>query len=306
LNIQLPAPDYTKRINQVYREAAAASIHHDQSLMLLSSLTGESSTTGLPSWVPDWSDNRFITAIACWDEKYAIKTKPPDYLINDSNKCLEVDGFIIDTITYSSQDYPAFHSLRHEADRDTRYAARRREVAVLKTWFAAFEDANAKNVPVFFSSLVEEAWDQERQQSSLPSEVLAMPWIKAIKLIGLTASALHDLPKRITEVLKETNHNSRTKSVIESAMIPFHSTMRTLLDRKRMFKSRGGKLGMGCRALRMGDKIALVSGCNLPMIIRLAQNKSDWHIVCPAFLENEMRGGSQSRSELRLKKFTFI
>jgi hypothetical protein len=49
LKVYLPTPDYSISVSQIYREAAAVAIVHDNSLMLLSSLTGESTVPGMPS-----------------------------------------------------------------------------------------------------------------------------------------------------------------------------------------------------------------------------------------------------------------
>jgi hypothetical protein len=308
LDIQLPAPDYTKSVDRVYCEAAAAAIAYDKSLMILSSLTGESRVGPLPSWVPDWSDSNFLTEIAQWNEKYAFLSSEPKYSISDDHRCLEIEGIVIDTISYASQPaYPAFNTLRHAPNQEKKYAARREEIAVLKTWFAAFEDWDEGNIAAFFSGLVQETWDQERESGVVHSEVLAGFWIKAIKRIGLASSALAGLPKQILEVLRESERRlGAQKRSIESAIVPFHNSMRKLLDRKRMFRSNVGKLGMGCRALKAGDKIAIFAGCNLPMIIRKVGNTSDWRFICPAYLEEEMRGGSSQTLRYRLKKYNFI
>jgi hypothetical protein len=92
LDIQLPAPDYSKPVSQIYREAAAASIFHDSSLMLLSSLTGESFVTGLPSWVPDWSNKDVINEAALWSEARATNLSSPIFEISQDQSLLTLRG----------------------------------------------------------------------------------------------------------------------------------------------------------------------------------------------------------------------
>ncbi|KAH5157759.1 hypothetical protein HBH69_075160 [Parastagonospora nodorum] len=306
LDIQLPRPNYLSPVRQVYREAAAAAIKHDRSLMLLSSLTGTSMTTSLPSWVPDWSNNNFITEIASWDTASAAGKTPAWYTISDDCKSLTLKGTIIDEITFSSHAYPAVRDLEHAADQDVRHSARRKEVAVLKTWFAAFEEIHGVNMDAFFSKLAKEAWNQTRQRGDVGTDVLAHWWIKVIKCVGLDASAVKTIPNHMLKILLGSGLDWPTKNGIRSAMVPFHKMMRELLDRKKMFKSPQGRLGMGCQSLRSGDKIALFSGCNLPMVISEAKDGDAWRFICPAYFEGAMHNSKAWSSAKSYDKFTFI
>ncbi|KAK2814133.1 hypothetical protein FQN50_000537 [Emmonsiellopsis sp. PD_5] len=99
--------DYTKAIEDVYREAAAYIITDEQSLKVLTNEYPPNAREiqNMPSWVPDWSAN----------------SKPLHPLIRQSNRLstlirgdihctatsLFVNGHIFDTITYASEVFTA-------------------------------------------------------------------------------------------------------------------------------------------------------------------------------------------------------
>ena len=55
--MNLPPPDYSKDIAQVFQETTAKAIDEDKSLTVLYHATGASQKHDLPSWVPDWNDS---------------------------------------------------------------------------------------------------------------------------------------------------------------------------------------------------------------------------------------------------------
>jgi hypothetical protein len=78
-------------------------------------------------------------------------------------------------------------------------------------------------------------------------------------------------------------------SDMEDDLVPFHMTVRHILDREIMFRTRKGKLGVRCRFLQRLDRIALFAGCNLPMIIHGADQ--NWRFISPAYLDKAMVQG---------------
>lgn len=159
---------------------------------------------------------------------------------------------------------------------------------------------------VFFSKLAKEAWDQARQFGDPGTDVLTHWWIKVIKRVGLEASAVKTIPNHLSKTLRRSDLDMRTKNRVKSAMVSFHKMMRELLDRKRMFKSPQGRLGMGSQSLRSGHKIALFSGCNLPMVVSEVKDGDKWRFICPAYLEGAMHNSNAWSLAKSYDKFAFI
>jgi hypothetical protein len=300
LDIQLPAPDYSKPVSQIYREAAAASIFHDSSLMLLSSLTGESFVTGLPSWVPDWSNKDVINEAALWSEARATNLSSPIFEISQDQSLLTLRGKIINTIDKVSVDYPEHSLLRSLAGEQATGPARKREVDVLYQWFKTF--GTGTNVANFFSRVARNAWTRTHDAAGI--DPLVEFWIQAFMSQELS-SAEHDLPKFMSRKNGWSELHKRPGKSVQKNIVQFHTTVRKILDRKIMFRSQNGELGIGCRSLQQGDSIALFAGCNLPMIIR--RDAQHWRFVSPTYLHKAMRDCPAWLSpKSPLENFTFV
>jgi hypothetical protein len=296
LGIDLPAPDYSKSVIRVYVEAAAASINHDKSLMMLSALTGESCIRGLPSWVPDWSDNKSISEIASWYD--SSSTGHSRFEFKTSPDLLEITlcGKIIDKVSVAALAFP---SSRHLLGEDIIVCAREREVKSLREWFSKF--GNDKKMLELFCKFPRNAWIGTQDPVYLDSGVVPRYWITLI--MDVTRDTLEDpYSKRISHIADEIQFNKTTYRNIRTSITRFHEIIRTFLDRKTMFRTQRGKLGIGCRALQKGDQIALFSGCNLPMVIR--KKKLHWRIICPAYIQGVMHSRKAWRSsEFPLEDF---
>jgi hypothetical protein len=268
--------------------------------MLLSSLTGESFVTGLPSWVPDWSNKDYINEVALWSEERATSLSSPIFEISQDQSSLTLRGMIIDTIDDVSVDYPEYSLLRSLAGEQATGPARKQELQVLYQWFKTF--GTGANVTDFFSNFAHNAWFRTHDTASI--KTLVEFWIQAMRSQELT-SAEHDLPKSMSRQNGWSEVYKRPGRFVEKNIVLFHTTVRKLLDRKIMFRSQNGEFGIGCRSLRKGDSIALFAGCNLPMIIR--RDAQHWRFVSPTYLHKAMRDSpAWSLRRFPIENFTFV
>jgi hypothetical protein len=269
--------------------------------MLLSALTGESRISGLPSWVPDWSNNETITAIALWDEELSAHDSRAVFDILSDHRNLRLRGKIIDTVKTPATAFPETRQLR---DGHTTLSARQTEIQALKSWFKMLnEGGDDKTALKFFSKLPRNAWARTQDSIYLDHGIVPKYWMKLIQSTrrdGIYKDTIRLLPTIPDHVQK----GNGTYKDLRTKITRFHEIVRTLLDSKTLFRTQGGKFGVGCRALREGDKIALFSGCNLPMVIRETVN--DWRIVCPAYVEHAMRNCKAWNSpDYPLRDFVF-
>ncbi|KAJ4295016.1 hypothetical protein N0V90_007024 [Kalmusia sp. IMI 367209] len=242
LGAKLPAPDYTKPVQQVYREAAAVAIRHDNSLHILSSITGENSLKGLPSWVPDWSNSLPITEIARWDDHDMTKHVWPGYLfhISDDAKALTLRGREVDTIKMVSLAFP--HRFLEAGSNKMFHKSR--EIDALQKWLNTFENNTLETSMVrFFSSLTEEAWERTKSHPNMNSNTLSKYWIKGVKRTKtgkyLDWIILDSLRREAVECARKDFAAWRD---IQRDIIRFHELVRTLLDRKIMFTTASGHI----------------------------------------------------------------
>jgi hypothetical protein len=62
LGLALPLPNYKKSLEQTYSDTAVACIEQDKTLDVLYEAPSDKRDPGLPSWVPDWSDEQSTSA----------------------------------------------------------------------------------------------------------------------------------------------------------------------------------------------------------------------------------------------------
>lgn len=138
LGVQAPAPDNSKSVAEVYREAAALAIRHDNSLSILSSVTGTTGVSQLPSWVPDWSDTRPISHVAPWKKTLGRGYNQMFYYISADSTLLTLRGGISNIIQETSPSFPNYHSLQEPG-------AQKSELDTLQEWIIIFGEAPETN-----------------------------------------------------------------------------------------------------------------------------------------------------------------
>lgn len=302
LGARLPDPDYSKPIEQVYREAAAAAITHDKRLQILASVTGESMVSGLPSWVPDWSCNLPITEIASWDDYLVPLKSMKEFRISADRRFLTLWGSDVDEICENSKAFPGRDSWFDFRDTNT-----------LRTRFEEMHHfIDQKRLVDFFSGFIEQPWARTKTSFNLSVRTLAKYWIKGIKHFTQYASE-QDLPRYTAKDISYWASNcakrdglKRIGEDVKEDMLHFHNLMRTLLDRKRIFSTTEGHVGVASRAIRNGDRIAYFREVNLPMVIRPVTDiqqpgvllrlpsGSTWQLIAPAYIQNGMLEPVQS------------
>lgn len=283
LGARLPDPDYSKSIEQVYREAATAAIVHDNGLHILASITGERLVGNLPSWVPDWSCNRTITKIASWEDYVELPETGGCFRISADGSRLTLWGLEVDKIQEHSVAFPAHY---HQ------YSIR--ELTILLGWLELLEKDHQQKDPVdFFSGFIRKPWPRTKTSLNMLSvRVLSEYWIKVLRHFKAyphthrherySASDIGYCAARCAERdgLVATGENVR------GDIQYFHKLMRTLLDRKVMFRTERGQLGIATRALQSSDRVVYFQGVSLPMLVRKAE--SNWRLVAPAYIQDGM------------------
>ncbi|OAG03314.1 uncharacterized protein CC84DRAFT_968539 [Paraphaeosphaeria sporulosa] len=284
----LPNPDYSKSTEKVYREAAAAAIAHDARLHILGSITGESLIKDLPSWVPDWSCNQPISEIASWDD-YVVLSEPETMLrisVIDGSR-LTLGGVEVDTIQEHSVAFP-----------DRYHDNRISEIKTLLGSLNMLEKHCQHKGPVeFFSGLIKKPWPRTRSPLKMFAkdfsvQVLSAYWIKGLKRFEENSDTLPNARYSASDIgywagkCAQEDGLTLGGEYIGGDVRFFHKLMRSLLDRKVMFRTERGYLGIASRALQISDRIVYFQGASVPMLIRKVE--SNWRLVAPAYIQDGM------------------
>jgi hypothetical protein len=116
----LPRPDYDRSIVNIYKETAAYFLRSTGSLAVLSCAGVEnytsSRTSDLPSWVPDWSQEKAVSLAMFLDSAIPVASKA-SIIVSEDLSILSLRGKMVDEIVSLSQTImPLLDPSRGEID----------------------------------------------------------------------------------------------------------------------------------------------------------------------------------------------
>ncbi|CAN9214434.1 unnamed protein product [Alternaria alternata] len=286
LQAHLEAPNYLRPIEDIYLEASAAAIYEDQSLRVFEGLTGVSSLKSpslkLPSWSPDWSDDQHITKVAEWTDHNASGSSEAQPTIRGRE--LLARGLFIDLVY---REHVAFETTSSLLKANT----------LAESLVGPLRDPS--NLPVeqyldLLETLFLSIWRDEDLR--IPTDNAHWTWVN------------NDAKKRakqtVCNLIGYRNDGEFTAGFIKRSVI-LHAGLCHSLDRKKLFRTQKGRLGIASRNIQIGDSIVLLEGCNLPMVVRPEGDK--WKLVAPAYIPVDgIMDGNLWKPDDPLETFTFI
>jgi hypothetical protein len=238
----------------------------------------------LPSWSPDWSDYQHITKVAEWKHHKASGSSEVQPSIQGRE--LFVCGLLVDVVSREHTTFAAT-SLLVEANTLTEKLA---------------EPLHTRNdVPVheylsLLESLFLDIWKQERN----PLEMRPENHRKQVK-----SEAKGGKEKLMLLGLLGRRADQHSTEGFLKDSFALHTGLCYTLDRKKLFETQHGRLGIASRSIKVGDSSVLLQGCNLPMVIRPAGNK--WKLVAPAYLPADgIMDGKLWKPDGPLSCFSFV
>ena len=134
----MPEPDYKKTKSQVFCDVAAASIHTEDSLSILSHVYGPQRDADLPTWVPDWEfawPKTYACPMISTKDAQAAPSKCQELVrIAQESRQLIIRGKLIDRITSCSQTVPVMQKVPLSSLLDVLYE----DLEVLETVWEAW------------------------------------------------------------------------------------------------------------------------------------------------------------------------
>jgi hypothetical protein len=231
-----PAVDYTKPVQQVYREVAAFIIEKDKKLDIILAANGLERHNGLPSWVPDWRR-----------------------VANDQRPALFINGSRMQILTYFSGSTDAVYLHGHGY-----YASGKTEPVV------RFSD----------------------DTHTLHARGLIFDTIAAVAAPHLDGDIMSTMEeaRATVKLWSASNKNVEAKKVSEEELktilragtpAPFKGywrelagedveiqAMENIMKKRRFFITSKGHLCIGPAKANKGDVVAIICGCNFPMVLR--------------------------------------
>ncbi|KAF7679744.1 hypothetical protein GT037_001395 [Alternaria burnsii] len=282
LEVYLEPPNYLRSVEDIYLEVSTAAICMDRSFRVFEGLTG-CFTYDLPSWSPDWSDHDHITKVAEWNDYKASGSSEAQFSVH--GRQLLAHGLRIDVVCQEHVTL-ATTSFLIEADTLAKSLAEplRNLSNVMKGQYLDL-----------LGKLFLDIWGD--LQTRYTRDYAHRTWVQndAEKTTDKNA---------VCRLIGYRSQTDTAKGVIKHCTI-LHAGACRKLDRKKLFQTRDGRLGIASEAVKSGDSIVLLQGCNLPMVVRPEGTK--WKLIAPAYLPADgIMDGKLWRSDGPLGCFSFV
>ncbi|KAF2973326.1 hypothetical protein GQX73_g355 [Xylaria multiplex] len=236
-------PDYTKAVGEIYVEVFCAMIREREGD--LSTLLGEgfnSGKLGLPSWVPDFSGTygapgfHLTRALRAYPLFNACGTRQGQLKIVD-NKTLQVTGSCIDKVQAKSTLVNASRTDRFgEILEDWRHTCRQQGIEI-----------NTTSRDKAFSLLL---------VGEMTEDMLTTKY-RQLK---------EDDPDLPTDLQWQRYMGPKADGSTLSR--PYRSTVGCMVDRKSLFVTKGGRMGLSWPVVEVGDEVWILDGANTPFLLR--------------------------------------
>lgn len=258
---------------------------------------GTPCTHNLPSWTVCWTcaPPPSIHLGGTYRADSGLGPPPPVYPSSDLS--ITVTGIVLDTITSLGASHP------HEVDETypSNFAPSVNsiygdwEATRVALWRTIVGDTTLEGgcrAPDTYSWLLDRRLWQSGIEEVYTNEFGFRPFMtrnKGLSLCGYTLEQLIFGPKKRFSLMKraigaigyqvmfstETQHEAFSWAVNAMAW-------------RRLFGTQDGRMGLGAPAAKVGDSIAILKGCNTPMVLR--RLKEGWAIVGECYVHGIMNG----------------
>jgi hypothetical protein len=296
LGFDLPLPDYQKSLEKVYTEAAVACINHDRCLHILFEAPSDNRRSGLPSWVPDWTDVGWKSS----DSRKAMLGKgfqaagsaSPQWSFSPDQQRLLLSGRVVDSIHHRGPPL----ELDGEFDRDwLRIGSGKLRIpeflrmihpafSLLRRWVGI--SSQYREYPT--GETVEMALqrtlvDGEVKETSDPQNESAFDaWHDIMKssdtdVLTTLVPKVQTVPPHSAEAPIVSNEGSGAQfptewqSFLALTTGPASSHHFSVLRHARskcFFSTANGYFGTAAGLVQQGDKIAVLAGLKTPVVLR--------------------------------------
>lgn len=284
-------PDYNKPYYEVYYQVARAIVERSGSLHLLSCVQhGTKVDAGTRySWVPQWhrANTHTLTIFDRYQEPEIGSSQSLDHRIDITHDgILRVHGAEIDVVKSVTEPFT-----KGELDSDTSSALLRRFARIVDSLSQASTDAytapygsysrgtdESPGILEAFSWTVIAggefleyiAGNADGERREFLSELKL--WIKSIR--GWRSDSVKDHTLPAANLLATWPALPRFYDAVVSACLG-----------RRLYTSSKGYIGLGPEALQPGDKICVISGALVPLILRQASDSEQWLLVGETYVD---------------------
>jgi hypothetical protein len=278
LGVPFPRPDYALSVEEIFREAVVASINYDKNLYVLYHTPSDRRLEGLSSWVPDWTEPGWAPEDCRYDNHdrfTASKSKLPIWTFSDNHSTLILSGKVIDTVIYRTDPLPEIPMIGlvdrgqgmsnlTETERDKISRAILAATIALKTWIEISQWADYPTGEPSKIALQRTLVNDYLESNNAFNETIIEAWLKMINTIE---------PKPVEILLGSLQlSNTTIEGQYNTLARMFNDMVLTSSQKKCFFFTENTYFGTAPdplpTSLQPGDKIAIISGLEMPLLLR--------------------------------------
>ena len=299
-------PDYEVSPEEVYKQVARRILMRSSDLDLLSvsRIPCEPSCYRLPTWVPDWSSGNLAVSVRYPNPVHhtvsnfnAARDTVPSVQISDDVSSVRFQGHFIDAIadigSERTLNIPNWGSLRAIFSNLFKL---HQEFTPIAEW-ENISQARSKTIYAPTGEDILDAYWQTLVCGHFPEGKNATKqrfaqWDQACApframpthpLLRWTLP-LFSIRAFINFVRKPRDEDS------EELAIGFRKGMELASMQKRLFKTESGWIGMGPSLAQKDDRIALLKGGKVPIVLRRVCEGKQWNLIGDCYLHGAMHG----------------
>ena len=328
LEIQdLPPVNYTETVQHLYYQITCAIMRNDQRLHILYLIGLTPTLPDLPTWVPDYSNTEFIRFIDVHGNEASGRLSG-SFCYPVTDLTLSVNGILLDEvdITASSTSIctPDFRqgwaARKHLSSPEERHNAVTELIRTLQSWINVSRSVNfyptGEAPRTAFYKIMTQPTHAGSQNWTMPvvtrasrdafnrwiflldthlpdHETHRQSWIRSIQANADSAAIVKDYIRLFgcSQDPQEWSLELQIRLILRAIDLELSTLQHdvSLLSYHRtFFATKNGYMGVGPRQARPTDRVALISGLQLPFIVRRAGD--NYKLIGPAYIHGLMKG----------------
>jgi hypothetical protein len=301
LNIK---PDYTLKVDEVYKRVAQSILSYSCSLDLLSvsRISEHSTVSNLPTWVPDWSDQgdtslmltRYSWTGDCSYRFHAARGSKAEPRFTDNGMCLQLSGFVHDVIEEvgylcerRDQEYSSIITGLF-----TKILTGPLVPYAIINWFQVARVWSDKKyigggniMDALWRTLVIDQYGDVDARADFLEWVRFITWYMPLHVLCIDRVwPLYCIIGVIIVYIQDLTIARHNPSEGEKR---FRARLGSVQSR-RMIRTQMGYIGLAPRRTQVGDSIALFEGGRVPLVIR--PYGTSWQLIGESYVHGIMQG----------------
>ncbi len=326
----LPAPDYSLPLEEICISTTTAIVSASKDLSIIC-LGKNSLETNLPSWVPDWCDRLPPTMVfrdegnGLLDTIYMAASSSggsfsfPDKHtggVSEHGHILIAKGFILDMVSGLGAvdlDQKSRNNISLETDYDCIPPDQKRslyllqegvglEVGILEAFCTSLVIGKREYLSGglnLLNALFNTSGIHETTRLRDQIKYLLEQWFSKDRLIKVHGRVMEEWYNPAPDATRPI----RNVCAQGSGEQYFHDETQAALKHKRLLITHEGRIGMAPHEARKGDKVCILLGCRVPVLLRERQ-EGGYELVGEAYVQGIMHGESVTDENIdRLEDF---